>query len=337
MVDVRVKQAKPATLKPLLVDTTITPIPDTTTCSPIQSQPKQSKIKRILKKSHNPESQADDTSLENIVYRLKRRVDALSKFNIQETIDKYVKTHLKQIGLPKDVPDFLKIKQEKATQQSRPKVSLKPFNNVALSLYDKKDNLYKMMREFKAYNKHPTHQALFDALTVSLNADKDSKKKKRKDHDASSSKKIKELPTSSKDTTSSKSSKPDKTMQENKIVKDLDQEAGMDEELAIDEVVNEDEHPQDHVALSEKIPQDLSKPQHILGAPSHLYILVDFFFNKDLEYIRSRNLEEKKYAMSLTKPKATRYELYGIKEMIPNLPSPSKVAYDKDATYKISH
>ncbi|GKA18237.1 hypothetical protein Tco_0698074 [Tanacetum coccineum] len=102
MVDVPVKQAKPAVLRPLLVDTTVTLIPDTTT--------------------------------ENKVYRLERRVDAMLNFNIQEAVDKSVKARLKQIELPKDILDFRKIKQEKATQQKRPSVSLKPLNNAALAI-----------------------------------------------------------------------------------------------------------------------------------------------------------------------------------------------------------
>ncbi|GKB42622.1 hypothetical protein Tco_0887564 [Tanacetum coccineum] len=185
MVDVPVKQAKPAVLRPLLVDTTVTLILDTTT--------------------------------ENKVYRLERRVDAMLNFNIQEAVDKSIKARLKQIELPKD---------------------------------DQKDKLYKIMREFKAYNRHPAHQALFDSITVSLNADKDSKKKKRKDHNASSSKKTKDHPTSSKAITPSKSLKTNKTIKAKETIEDPDQEAGMDEEPAVDEVVNDDEHPQDHVALS---------------------------------------------------------------------------------------
>ncbi|GJZ47809.1 hypothetical protein Tco_0601641 [Tanacetum coccineum] len=62
----------------------------------------------------------------------------------------------------------------------------------------------------------------------------------------------------------------------------------------------------------------------------------DYFFNKDLEYLRSKNLEERKYTASFTKAKVTRYELYRIEEMIPKQWSPSKLAYDKDAAYEIS-
>ncbi|GKC84347.1 hypothetical protein Tco_1140064, partial [Tanacetum coccineum] len=69
----------------------------------------------------------------------------------------------------------------------------------------------------------------------------------------------------------------------------------------------------------DRIPHDLSKLLPLQGAPGRLRILVDFFFNKDLEYLRTRNLEEKKYATSLTKPKAARYELGNIEEMILNM------------------
>ncbi|GJX52138.1 hypothetical protein Tco_0280507 [Tanacetum coccineum] len=45
------------------------------------------------------------------------------------------------------------------------------------------------------------------------------------------------------------------------------------------------------------------KPLPLHGAPDRLTILVDFFFNKDLEYLTTGNVE-KKYATSLKKPKA---------------------------------
>ncbi|GJX06067.1 hypothetical protein Tco_0193999 [Tanacetum coccineum] len=97
MVDVPIKHAIPDALRPSLIDTTVTLIPDTTT--------------------------NDDESLENRVYRLERQVNAISKFNIQEAVDKSVEARLKHIDLSKDVPDFDKIKQEKAAKQSMPKHS----------------------------------------------------------------------------------------------------------------------------------------------------------------------------------------------------------------------
>ncbi|GJT78538.1 hypothetical protein Tco_1045263 [Tanacetum coccineum] len=56
----------------------------------------------------------------------------------------------------------------------------------------------------------------------------------------------------------------------------------------------------------DRIPQDISKPLHLLGAPGRLYIPAYYFFNKDLEYLRSRSLEERKYTASFTKAKTTR-------------------------------
>ncbi|GJW59988.1 hypothetical protein Tco_0109323 [Tanacetum coccineum] len=150
MVDIPIQQAKTAEQRPPLVDTTMTLIPDTTTISPTkppQTQPKRSKIKRILKKSKKPNTQVDSGELESRVTRLEKTVTAISRFNLPDAIDKYVKAHLKNI-LPKDLPDFGKIKLKKAAKKSLPK-------------------------ECKAYNRHPTHKALYDALAVSLSVDED--------------------------------------------------------------------------------------------------------------------------------------------------------------------
>ncbi|GKC23830.1 hypothetical protein Tco_1025980 [Tanacetum coccineum] len=80
----------------------------------------------------------------------------------------------------------------------------------------------------------------------------------------------------------------------------------------------------------------LSNPLPLQGSPGHLTIPVDFFFNNDLEDLRTGNLE-RKYTVSITKTKAARYELKFIKDMIPRLWSPFKVAYDKDVALEISH
>nr|GEW27880.1 reverse transcriptase domain-containing protein [Tanacetum cinerariifolium] len=56
----------------------------------------------------------------------------------------------------------------------------------------------------------------------------------------------------------------------------------------------------------DRIPHDFSKPLPLLDAHGQLYIPVEFFFNKDLEYLRSGNFELKKYTTSLTKAKVAR-------------------------------
>ncbi|GKD52759.1 hypothetical protein Tco_1281735, partial [Tanacetum coccineum] len=124
MVDVPVKQAKLAALRPPLVDITVILIPDTTT--------------------------TDNTSLENRVYRLERWVDVMSRFNIQEAVDESVEAHLKQIDLSKDIPDFFKIKQEKAAKQSMPKHTINIqhikllFNTLAVSLSVDEEDIDKL-------------------------------------------------------------------------------------------------------------------------------------------------------------------------------------------------
>ncbi|GJX85376.1 hypothetical protein Tco_0336150 [Tanacetum coccineum] len=67
-----------------------------------------------------------------------------------------------------------------------------------------------------------------------------------------------------------------------------------------------------------RCPYDLSKPLPLQGSPGHLTIPVDFFFNTDLEYLKTGN-SERKYTTSITKTKVAKYELEFIEEMIPKL------------------
>ncbi|GJS95316.1 hypothetical protein Tco_0802284 [Tanacetum coccineum] len=76
-------------------------------------------------------------------------------------------------------------------------------------------------------------------------------------------------------------------------------------------------------------PFDLKKPLSLKGHPGHLTIASEYFFNNELEYLKSSD-PENKYTTSITKIKAVRYELVGIEDMIPNLWSVTKVGYDKD-------
>ncbi|GJW02718.1 hypothetical protein Tco_1561574 [Tanacetum coccineum] len=85
-----------------------------------------------------------------------------------------------------------------------------------------------------------------------------------------------------------------------------------------------------------RCPFDLSKPLPLKLRLGHLTVASEYFFNKDLEYLKSSDLE-KKYTKSITKIKAARYELVGIEYMIPNLWSVAKVGYDKDAERRIKH
>ncbi|GJT79728.1 hypothetical protein Tco_1054070 [Tanacetum coccineum] len=85
-----------------------------------------------------------------------------------------------------------------------------------------------------------------------------------------------------------------------------------------------------------RCPYGLSKPLPLQGSPCHLTIPVDFFFNNDLEYLKTGN-SERKYTTSTTRTKVVKYELEFIEEMIPKLWSLVKVSCNKDVALGISH
>ncbi|GJU89240.1 hypothetical protein Tco_1301663 [Tanacetum coccineum] len=80
----------------------------------------------------------------------------------------------------------------------------------------------------------------------------------------------------------------------------------------------------------DRYPFDLSKPLPLQGPLRHQTIVVDYFFNNDLEYLMTSN-PEVTYTTSIMKTKVARYKIKGIEVMVPTLWSTIKHAYDKDA------
>ncbi|GKA64022.1 hypothetical protein Tco_0763628, partial [Tanacetum coccineum] len=64
----------------------------------------------------------------------------------------------------------------------------------------------------------------------------------------------------------------------------------------------------------DRYPFDLSKPLPLQGPPSHRTVAVDYFFNNDLEYLKTSD-PEVTYTTSITKTKAAQYEIKGIEDM----------------------
>ncbi|GJT49732.1 hypothetical protein Tco_0975889 [Tanacetum coccineum] len=60
------------------------------------------------------------------------------------------------------------------------------------------------------------------------------------------------------------------------------------------------------------------------GHPGHLTVDANYFFNNDLEYLKSSN-PERTYNTSITKTKAAQYKIEGIEDMVPKLWSPTKL------------
>ncbi|GJU71702.1 hypothetical protein Tco_1263107 [Tanacetum coccineum] len=86
----------------------------------------------------------------------------------------------------------------------------------------------------------------------------------------------------------------------------------------------------------DRCPFDLTKPLPLKGRPGRLTVVAEYFFNNDLEVLKSLDLE-KRYTTSITKTKATRYEIGGIEDTVPTLCSTTKVGYNKDVEKGIKH
>nr|GEZ36266.1 hypothetical protein [Tanacetum cinerariifolium] len=78
------------------------------------------------------------------------------------------------------------------------------------------------------------------------------------------------------------------------------------------------------------------KPLPLQGSPCYRTIAADYFFNNDLEYLKTFD-PEVTYTTSITKIKATRNKIKGIKDMVPTLWSTIKRAYEKYAEKGIKH
>nr|GEV41501.1 hypothetical protein [Tanacetum cinerariifolium] len=74
---------------------------------------------------------------------------------------------------------------------------------------------------------------------------------------------------------------------------------------------------------------DLSNLVPLQGALSYRSVAADYFFNNDLEYLKTFD-PEVTYTTTITKVKAARYEIKGINDVVPTLWSTIKHAYDKD-------
>ncbi|GJR98066.1 hypothetical protein Tco_0270240 [Tanacetum coccineum] len=83
-------------------------------------------------------------------------------------------------------------------------------------------------------------------------------------------------------------------------------------------------------------PFDLSKPLPLITRGNRQKVPFEFFINNNLKYLQGGILTMT-YTMSTTKTNTAQYDLPGIEDMVPNIWSPVKVAYDKYALWGISH
>ncbi|GJY37833.1 hypothetical protein Tco_0424197 [Tanacetum coccineum] len=79
----------------------------------------------------------------------------------------------------------------------------------------------------------------------------------------------------------------------------------------------------------DRYPFDLSKPLPLQGPLGYRTIVADYFFNNHLKYLKTSD-PKVTYTISITKTKATRYEIKGVEDMVPTLWSTIRV---KDVNY----
>nr|GEZ06320.1 hypothetical protein [Tanacetum cinerariifolium] len=166
-----------------------------------------------------PETQVDTTVLDNRLTRLENKVEAMSWFNIPVEINKAMKAHLKKNVLPKDVPNFDKLKSEKTAKQQTLKYSTTPFDEDSLEEYDQKANLKNNLLQ-----RRDVEIIMFKIL---LQIHKRRKRKRREKKDSKSLKKDKEQAGSSmKGKSLSKSSKADKPMNAKETIHGVEMDVG---------------------------------------------------------------------------------------------------------------
>nr|GEW57786.1 hypothetical protein [Tanacetum cinerariifolium] len=80
-------------------------------------------------------------------------------------------------------------------------------------------------------------------------------------------------------------------------------------------------------------PFDLTKPLPLVMDGNRQMVPVYYFFNNDLKYLQG-GISTMTYTTSITNTKATQYDLPGIEDMVRNIWSHVKVAYDKHALWE---
>ncbi|GJQ95262.1 hypothetical protein Tco_0006401 [Tanacetum coccineum] len=144
----------------------------------------QANAEKIDKEKGNTEHAVNDQAAKDAIIKAWTKVDHSEVIAevVKTNVINEVKNQLPKL-LPKAVSDFVilgieskvheKIKLEHATKQPLPKHLEKPFDQAAKAKYDQKEILFKMMRDSKSHEKHPTYKALYDALMLSLVLDED--------------------------------------------------------------------------------------------------------------------------------------------------------------------
>nr|GEU60534.1 hypothetical protein [Tanacetum cinerariifolium] len=293
-------------------------------------------------------------------------IDVVEK-SVKDIIKDEVKSLLPQI-LPKEVSDFATPVIQSTINESLENVVLVKSSSQPKSIYEASESLTEFelkkilldkIERSKSYKTSPKHKELYEGLVRSYNLDKDlfssyenvyslkrdhddkdkdedpstrserglKKRKTNKDAGQPKGSKSKESKTSSSKGTKSQPKSSCKSVQAEELVtckSFVELEYHFEECYKVVTDQLDWNNPEGH-----EYPFDLSKPLLLIEAQGRQVVPADYFFNNDLEYLKGGR-SSRKYTTSTTKTKAAKYDnIEGIKDMVLELWSPVKVAYDK--------
>nr|GEU68487.1 hypothetical protein [Tanacetum cinerariifolium] len=324
----------PTTTLPLPSVSTTPPIPQQTTTpipTPSITTDALTVTTVVLKSDALSAVQLRVAKLEKYVFEL-MKVDlstkalATLKIQVPTVVEDYPRSRTptadQEQESEKSPSDILKIKKEQAEKQHMPKFTIKSTNKgVADTVQNRK-------------RKHDGDDD-DDDEDPSARPNQGKKIKRRRTKESESSKKASSTKETPNGKTLMKGSKTGKFASVKELVKEPINEVLMDD--VCDDVIRDDEQP--HDASEPKIAKTLNLEWAlalVVLSISYRTVVVDYFFNNDLEYLKTSD-PEVTYTTSVIKTKAAPYEIKGIKDMVPTFWSTIKHAYEKDVEKGIKH
>ncbi|GJT29436.1 hypothetical protein Tco_0909711 [Tanacetum coccineum] len=288
-------------------------------------------------------------------------------------IKEQVKDQLPQI-LPQEVSNFTPPVIEKLIKESRDEVTLAKVSSEPQSTYEDafrltefelKKILLDKMEKSDTYLTAPEHRDCYDGLKKSYALDKDffysydvyslkrgqNDKDKDEDPSAGSDGGLKKRKTSKDTEPTTSPKKKDSTSESSKGTKSQPKstrkyvqseepvfevaDSDMPQDQAGNLGDNEDEPMDKTASRCDDYPFDLSKPLPLITHGNRQRVPFEFFINNDLKYLQG-GISTLTYTTSTTKTKAAQYDLLGIKDMVQNIWSLVKIAYDKYALWVLA-
>nr|GFA24763.1 hypothetical protein [Tanacetum cinerariifolium] len=296
--------------------TILTPTQETSSASPVTTLPLPSDTFKLKKIYHSAKA------LATLKSQVPTVVEQYFRSKISGDLQKTLTINLEQ-EYKKSASEILKIKKEQAEKQKMLKYTIKSIDKAALKEYDQKSSLYQTIYENKSLNKNHANHRLYHALIEALKEEKNAidkgvvdiiKDHKRKHDDddedplatPNHGKKIKSKSASIKE--------PVKKPIAEVVMDDVGKDVIWNETSIKLYLDNLNSLGSTKWSLLQRILSlsMISWPL-LLNSLSHLTIAADYFFNNDLEYLKSSD-PKGTYTTSITKTKGARYEIEGIEE-----------------------